>query len=277
MVKVLRHNPELVLRDSQGRFWATISSMLVQLRLEYPEHNDVTLPRVVAHCHSANGAAHVMLSAESEGLHRRICAIEKHSYGHDAPAASSASAGSAGLSSPPLPRTAAPRPPPGVSQSSTRAPCHPAPSRGAAHARDRVQGGLDSRPPKRPRHAPAAHPVSVPSPLGPQIPPFGIIAVNHVTRGQICSRVFGPSLPREPGLPRRTSFAFRLLDAASCPSSVPPHLLAPANIIVWVDLAKARSLGYRLKSDQPGHSLLSNRRRWIHCNVVALARSSDQV
>ena len=209
-------------------------------------------------------------------MNRKICAIAKHSYGHGAPAASSASAGSPGPSSPPLPSTGAPHPPPGVSQPSTGAPRHPAPSRGTVHARDRVQGGLESKPHKRPRHAAAAQPASVPSSMGSLMPPFGIIAVNHVTRGQICSRGFGPSVSRESGLPRRTPFALRLLNAASCPSRVPPHLRSPANTIVWVDLAKARSRGYKLRSDQPGHSLLSIRGRWVHCEVVALALPSDQ-
>jgi hypothetical protein len=107
--------------------------------------------------------------------------------------------------------------------------------------------------------------------MGAQVPPFGIIAVNHVMMGQICSRGFGMRLPHG------STSAFRLLDSASCPSLVPAKLLAPANIIVWVDLVKARSLGYLLTSDQPGHSLLSGRRRWISCNMVSFALPPEQV
>ena len=248
----------------------------MQLRRDFPEHSDVTFHRVVSHSHSANGAAHFMLSAESDGMNRKICAIRGHSFGRGAQASSSASTGADGLSGPPIPGAGASHPPPSDSQPSTGTPRHPAPSRGTVHARERVQGGLTSRPPKRPRHAAAPTSASVPSSLDSPMSPYGIIAVNHVTRGQICSRGWGPEVSRASGLPRRPPFALRLLNAACCPCPVPAHLLSSECTIVCVDLAKAHSFGHKLRSDQPGHSLLSVRARWVHCDVVALALPSDQ-
>ena len=108
-------------------------------------------------------------------------------------------------------------------------------------------------------------------------PPYGIIAVSHATRGQISSRGWGPEVSRASGPPRRLPFALRLLNAACCPFPVPAHLLSSVCTIVWVDLAKARSLGHRLRHDQLGHSLLSVRARWLRNDAVALALDSDQV
>ena len=71
--------------------------------------------------------------------------------------------------------------------------------------------------------------------------------------------------------------AFRLIETSTCPGPFPPQLLAPAIIIVWIDLTKARVMGYRFTLDQPGHSLTSGRNGWISSNVIALALPAEQV
>ena len=98
-----------------------------------------------------------------------------------------------------------------------------------------------------------------------------MIAVNHVTLGQIRCRGFGPPLPRGHGA------AFRLIETSTCPGPVPHHLRAPATIMVWINLTKARVMGYHFTPDQPDHSLTTGRNGWIGSIVIALALPAEQV